>query len=211
LLNNLAKKNHDNQTETAILGAARKVFTQKGFAAARMEDIAQEAKINRALLHYYFRTKDRMFDIIFEQRIGEFFSGLAGIISSDIEFEEKVAAIISHDIDMISAQPDLPIFIMQELAQHPVRLVAYAEKAGAHPGSLIKIWGVQLRNEVDKKRIRPTDPSQLLINIMSLSIYPFIAKPMIKAMQGVDDSAFHAMMKKRKKEVADFVLRAIKP
>ncbi len=190
--------------------AARKVFTQKGFAGARMDDIAREAGMNRALLHYYFRSKEKMFDMIFEQRMGEFFSGLARIMTSNLELMQKIGAIVEHDISMISAQPDLPMFIMQELAQNPQRLLAHAASSGARPDMLLKAFTVQVKDAIDQNRIRPIDAGQLLINIMSLSIYPFIAKPMIKALKGLDDTAFDKMMKKRKEEVTEFVINAIK-
>jgi AcrR family transcriptional regulator len=205
----LVKKKTDITTEKAILAAARKVFTHKGFAAARMEDIAAEAGINRALLHYYFRSKEKMFDIIFEQRIAEFFTELGAILTSERNLQDKIRAIVDHDIQSISEQPDLPMFIMQELGLNPQRLIAYAEKAGSHPRYMIKILGAQVKQEVAAGRIRNIDPGQLLINIMSLSVYPFIAKPMIKAMQEMDNAGFETMMKKRKKEVADFILSAI--
>jgi len=206
----VAKKERDNQTENGILNAARMVFTQKGYAAARMEDIASEAGINRALLHYYFRSKDRMFDIIFEQKIGEFFSGLAAIMISDMELIKKIRAIVEHDIAMITTQPDLPMFIMQELSQNPQRLIAQAGRASGHPKMLLKTFNIQVKKEIKKKAIRPIDAGQLLINIMSLSIYPFIAKPMIKALKGLDDIMFDKMMRKRKGEVTDFIINAIK-
>ncbi len=205
----MANKKTDETTEMAILMAARKVFTHRGFAATRMEDIATEAGINRALLHYYFRSKEKMFDIIFEQRISEFFTGLISILSSDLALPDKIRAIVEHDIETISRQQDLPMFILQELSQNPQRLIDYAEKAGAHPAQMLKIIAAQVKKEVAAGRIRPIDPGQLLINIMSLSLYPFIAKPMVKAVQGLDDAGFDRMMKKRKKEVADFVLSAI--
>lgn len=206
----MVKVQPDNQSEKAILSAARNVFTRKGYAAARMDDIAKEAGINRALLHYYFRSKERMFDIIFKQRIKEFFSGLASIMFSDLTLIDKIKAIVEHDIDMISAQPDLPIFIMQELTQNPQRLIDYAHGAGADPGLMMKTLNAQIKEASGVKTIRNIDGGQLLINIMSLSIYPFIAKPMIKAMHGMDDVKFDKMMKKRKTEVADFIIDALK-
>ena len=207
----MANKKPDNQSEMAILTAARKVFTQKGYAAARMDDIAKEAGINRALLHYYFRSKERMFDIIFEQRMAEFFSGLAQIIFSDQSITDKIRSIVEHDIDMVIAQPDLPIFIMQELTQNPQRLLNSAQGAGAKPGIMLKALNTGIKEAVAAREIRPVEASQLLINTMSLAIYPFIAKPMIKAMQDLDDAGFERMMKKRKKEVADFIINALKP
>ncbi len=207
----MAKEKPDNQSEKAILAAARKVFTQKGYAAARMDDIAKEAGINRALLHYYFRSKDRMFDIIFEERVNEFFSGLARIVFSDLSVIDKIKAIVEHDLDMVTAQPDLPIFIMQELAQNPQRLIDSAHGAGAVPGLMMKKLNEQIKAAVQRGHIKNIDGGQLLINIMSLSIYPFIAKPMIKKMQDLDDAGFDKMMMKRKREVADFIIDALMP
>ena len=109
----MAKEKQDNGAEKAILEAARKVFTHRGFAGARMDEIAKEAGINRALLHYYFRSKEKLFDLVFAQRAREFFLGLAAIIGGPGSLENKIKAIVEHDIDMIRSQPDLPIFIMQ--------------------------------------------------------------------------------------------------
>ncbi len=206
----MAKTPRDNKTEKAILTAARKVFTRKGYSGARMEDIAKEAGINRALLHYYFRTKDRMFDLVFEQRIREFFVGLAQIISRPLPLFDKIRAIVEHDINMILAQPDLPIFIMQELTQNPERLIAVAENSGIGPATMMKTFRAQVKEAVDKKLIRPIEGGQLLINIMSLCVYPFVAKPMIKAVQDLDDDQFEKMIKKRKQEVPEFIIDAIK-
>ncbi len=206
----MAKTPRDNKTEKAILTAARKVFTRKGYSGARMEDIAKEAGINRALLHYYFRTKDRMFDLVFEQRIREFFVGLAQIISRPLPLFDKIRAIVEHDINMILAQPDLPIFIMQELTQNPERLIAVAKNSGIGPATMMKTYRAQVKEAVDKKLIRPIEGGQLLINIMSLCVYPFVAKPMIKAVQDLDDDQFEKMIKKRKQEVPEFIIDAIK-
>lgn len=210
MLNKLAKIKRDNGTEKAILDAAGKVFTLKGFAAARMDDIAKEAGINRALLHYYFRSKDKMFDLIFDQRVHEFFSGLGEIILSDRELEEKIKAIIEHEITILIAHPYLPIFVLQEVNQNPQRMLEHAQKAGAHPSLLLKKLSIQVKEEIKNGKIRAIDPSQLLMNIMSMAIYPFIARPILKTVLETDDAGFELVMKRRKKEVTDFILRALK-
>ena len=211
MLNKLDKDKRNNQTERAILLAAGKVFTRRGFAAARMDEIAKEAGINRALLHYYFRSKEKMFDIIFQEGMREFFDGLVKIIFSDIPLADKIRAIVEHDITMISKNPDLPLFVMQEIGQRPERLIAHAEKAGARPGRLLKVFSKQVNEEIEKGHIRNIDPKQLLINIMSLAIYPFIAKPMIMTMQELDQKGFDKIMNRRKTEVVEFILHALKP
>ncbi len=207
----MVREKPDNQTEKAILEAARKVFTHRGFAGARMDEIAKEAGINRALLHYYFRSKEKLFDLVFAQRAREFFLGLAGIISGPGILEEKIRAIVEHDIDMLGAQPDLPLFVMQELGQNPDRLVRMAAESGANPAMMMKAFRAVVKDAVDKKQIRPIDAGQLLINTMSLCVYPFIARPMIKAIQELDDKQFDKMMQKRKQETFEFVMNSIKP
>jgi AcrR family transcriptional regulator len=207
----MVKEKDDSQAEKAILEAARRVFTKKGLAAARMEDIAKEAGINRALLHYYFRSKEKLFDLVFQQRVREFFLGLVGIISKPQPLEEKIRSIVQHDIDMIRSQPDLPIFIMQELTHRPERLVQMAAASGANPALMMKSFRQAVKEAVDKKQIRAIDGGQLLINVMSLCVYPFIAKPVIKAVQELDDKQFEKMIVKRKEEIVAFVMNSLKP
>lgn len=207
----MTKEKRNNQTEKAILDAARRVFTQRGFDGARMDEIAKAAGINRALLHYYFRSKDKLFDLVFAQRAREFFLGLVGIISGPGNLEEKIRAIVAHDIDMIRSQPDLPIFIMQELTQHPGRLVRMAAESGANPSHMMKAFRLVVKEAIDKKQIRPIDAGQLLINVMSLCVYPFIAKPMVKAVLELDDKQFEKMILKRKQEIVEFVMSSLKP
>ena len=204
-------KTKDSTTENVILEAARKVFTQKGYSASRMDDIAAEAGLNRALLHYYFRNKDRMFEMIFEQRIREFFSGLITILTSDVSLNDKIKAIIEHDISMLNKHPDLPLFVLQEINQNPNRLKEFINKIGVAPKSLFEAFNVQVRKEVKKGSIRNIEGFQLLINIMSLCIYPFIARPMIQLLNQLSDVEFDKMMDKRKVEIEQFVLMGLKP
>ena len=112
---------------------------------------------------------------------------------------------------MISQNPDLPLFVMQEIGQRPERLVEHAERAGAKPGDLLKVFSKQVNEEIKQGRIRPIEPVQLLINIMSMAIYPFVAKPMIMIMKQIDQKGFDKIMNARKVEVSEFILQALKP
>jgi AcrR family transcriptional regulator len=207
----MAKEKHDNTTEKAILEAAMKVFIHKGYAAARMDDIAKEANINRALLHYYFRTKEKMFDLIFEEKVKEFFSGLAQILFSEAKLEEVIRGMVRHEITLINANPYLPIFILQELRQSPERLMNYAQKAGLSPHMVLKRFSVLVKEAIKEKKIRDIEPSQVLINVMSLCIYPAMAKPILKNVLELDDSGFRKMMIKRIDQVSEFVMLSLKP
>jgi len=201
----------EKTTEELILDAAMKVFTRKGFAAARMEEIAKEAGINRALLHYYHRDKQTMFNRIFESRFKEFFKGLFVIFESDnISLFEKIKRMVDHEISTLIKHPDLARFIITEIAQSPDLLLEYGKKLGVNPRMFIEAFEKQVAKEVDAGLIKPIEGKQLLMNIMSLCIYPFVARPIIQTMMTVDDANFYQMAEQRKKEVSEFIINAIK-
>ena len=201
----------EKPTEELILDAAMKVFTRKGFAAARMEEIAKEAGINRALLHYYHRDKQTMFNRIFESRFKEFFKGLFVIFESDnISLFEKIKRMVDHEISTLIKHPDLARFIITEIAQSPDLLLEYGKKLGVNPRMFIEAFEKQVVKEVNEGVIKPIDGKQLLINIMSLCIYPFVARPIIQTMMSVDETKFSHMAEQRKKEVSEFIINAIK-
>ncbi len=201
----------EKPTEELILDAAMKVFTRKGFAAARMEEIAKEAGINRALLHYYHRDKQTMFNRIFESRFKEFFKGLFVIFESDnISLFEKIKRMVDHEISTLMKHPDLARFIITEIAQSPDLLIEYGKKLGINPRVFIEAFEKQIAKEVDAGLIRPIEGKQLLINIMSLCIYPFVAKPVIQTMMSLNENNFYDMAEQRKIEVREFIINAIK-
>lgn len=204
-------KSGTKSSEELIINAAMKVFTRRGFAAARMEEIAKEAGINRALLHYYFRDKETMFNIIFETRFKEFFSGIGTTLNSDKPLFEKIREMVSHEIEVLTNHPDLPRFIIMEVASQPERLLQYGQKMGINPRQILEIFNHQVEEEVKKGKIRPIEGRQLLMNIMSLCIYPFVAKPIIKTMMQMDEKSFSTMMEKRKIDAYEFIIKAITP
>lgn len=204
-------EDNEKDTENIILEAATKVFMRKGFSGARTEDIASEAGINRALLHYYFRDKKTMFNIIFESMFREFFSGLIKIFNSDLELFDKLKAMIDHEIDTLVRHPDLPRFVIMEIAQQPDRLFQQGQKLGINPRQFLKNFEDQIEKEVRLGKIRSISGRHLLMNVMSLCIYPFVAKPIVKALMQLDEKAFTEMMEARKKENYEFIVNALTP
>lgn len=207
----MAKEKDQINTEKRILEAARRVFTTKGYAAARMDDIAKEAGINRALLHYYYRNKDRMFEIIFEEGFKNAFIGLNNVLLSKQELKPKINAIVEIYFDTISKHPDLPLFVISELATNPDRLAQILARTEIATLEVMAAFKNQVRKEVRKGTIKNIDGTQLLINVLALVIYPFIARPILKMVMQMDDASFDKMMAKRKKEITDFILDALKP
>ncbi|MEZ5013201.1 MAG: helix-turn-helix domain-containing protein [Chitinophagales bacterium] len=195
-------------TELRILDAARRVFTRKGFAAARMEDIAREAGMNRALLHYYFRSKQKMYDMIFEENLTRFYANFMLILGEDVDLEEKIHRIVSTEIDMLMQNPDLPLFIVNEVAQNPELM---KEKIRNLPlRQFIREFSQQIEKEAKKGKIKKVEPLHIIMHIMSLCIFPFVGRPMMQAVTGIDQKTFEMMMQQRKKVITEMILSTIK-
>lgn len=197
-------------TEELILDAAIKVFTRRGFSATRTEEIAKEAGISRTLLHYYYRDKQTIFNLIFETRFKEFFGGIMSIFQSDEPLLTKIQLLVNHEIDILSRHPDLPRFVIMEIAQQPERLIQYGQKMNVNPRAFIEKFDTQVKEEIARGSIAPIDARQLLMNIMSLCVYPFVSKPIIKTMMQLDENSFQNLMDRRKQDVYEFILKGLK-
>lgn len=198
------EKEFEASTEQRIIQAARKVFTQRGFDGARMQEIADEAGINKALLHYYFRSKEKLFDVIFTTLLGKFHEAFQAIFSADCSFTEKIRLMVETDIDILMAHPDVPLFVLREIAREPNTMAERIRSAGL--ADIMVVFTRQVKSAIRKKEIRKVDPVELLINILALNRFPFIGKPMIQAMAGVSEKSFQAMMKRRKEHVAELII-----
>jgi TetR/AcrR family transcriptional regulator len=206
----------DGDTERRILDAAHRVFLRGGTAGARTQEIAAEAGVNSALLHYYFRSKERLAAAVFRRAAGELFPAVAGILLSDRSLEDKVREVISVELDRLSRTPYLPAYVISELAYHPERIhQLLAAVTGERPGALgqtvlQKIQG-QIRAEVRAGRMRSIRAEQFLVNLLSLCIFPFAAQPMLAALLGLDGEPFTRFIKDRKRELPEFFMTALRP
>ena len=193
-------------TENIILEAAKKVFFDKGFDGARMQQIADEAGINKALLHYYFRSKDKLFDAIFENAFLQFLPNISQIMVSEIPFQEKIRAIVGHYIDMLLKNPYLPVFIIREMQRTPEKIISMLKKSGINP----EIISTNLQKEIIESKISPISPPHLIVNIIGLCIFPFIGRPIIEGfIFNNDKEAYDNFLVERKIQVADFIINSI--
>jgi AcrR family transcriptional regulator len=181
----------DLSTEEKIKEAARQVFTRKGYAATRTRDIAEEAGINLALLNYYFRSKQKLFDQIMLEKVHQLFGQLAPVLFDPLtSLEAKTRQVVSLYIDMICLHPDLPLFVLSEIRHHPEQF-AETFQIGKLVSQSPFIRQLQER--------RPDiDPLHFLMNIMSLTLFPFIASPVFRAIALADEQRFMALMQERK-------------
>lgn len=193
-------------TESQILEAAKEVFQKKGMDGARMQEIADHAGINKAMLHYYFRSKQLLFEAVFNNVFSLLAPQMLKILTDDLSIKEKVKNFTQNYINLISEHPYLPFFIIQEMNRNPY-FFERIQRNYDFP-SLDK-FNNQVAIEVDKGILRPVDGKQLFINIISLNVFPFVASPLIKGFLKIDDTGFKTLMEERKITVSNFIINAI--
>ena len=199
-------KEQDINTEATILAAAKKMFVKHGLEGAKMQQIANEAGMNKALLHYYFRSKDKLFEAVLESVFSEIAPVIQRFYEGKIPFLEKISLFVETYIDLIKKNPFLPQFVFNELNRSPQRLIKIMRSMGVNPQVIIS----QLKAEVESGKIKPFDPMQLLVNILSLTIFPFIAKPILKGViLGDDEDQFNHFIEERKSHIMEFISNAI--
>lgn len=198
-------------TEKAIIEAATRLFLEKGFASTSTTEIAKEAGCNQAMVHYYFRTKDRLFEAVFADKFQGFVSSIMDISQGDLPFEEKLTLKIGAHFDMLMENPKLPLLFAYELNTNPKRLEAIKEKLGDLPAMVFANFQAELDREIEEGKIRKMKVIDLLFNIISLNIALFIIGPVLKEFSGISDEYYEGFIKHRKKENVNTVLRSLRP
>ncbi|HTE23977.1 TetR/AcrR family transcriptional regulator [Flavitalea sp.] len=198
----------DKSTEEKILAAAKNVFIRQGMMGARMQDIADEAGINKALLHYYFRNKEQLFDVIFMQAAGQLFPRIRMIFESDVPLFEMIERFCEDYIEIISANTYLPLFVFNEINRDPAGFMKKINGAMGFPKP--ELFLQKIEKEIKKGTIKKISPLQLLLNLLSMCIFPFVAKPLLLVNLQLDEMQFRAIMDQRKKDVARFIIDSIK-
>jgi len=210
-----ATAERDGDTERRILQAARKVFVRRGTAGARMQEIAAEAGVNQALLHYYFRSKDRLADAVFLEAAGRLLPAVAQVLGSDASLEDKVEQFVHLYIDTVRHSPFLPGYVLSEMHHHPERLAAVKDAVrvptAALAQTLLQRLGAQLQERAAAGTMRPIAPEQFVVNLLGLVVMPFVARPLLNAAFGLDAEAFERFLDERRAELPGFILNALRP
>jgi TetR/AcrR family transcriptional regulator len=206
-LNYMVKLKKDISTEDRILSAAKKVFVKEGMAGARMQHIADEAGINKAMLHYYFRSKDKLFEKIFTELSQHFFPKLIRIFQADTSLFKKIEMFAAEYIEQMQKTPYLPIFVLNEVNRQPEILI---RKMLGNQKLPVKKFIEDVEKEIKKGVIKPIHPFHLLLNIISLCVFPFVARPMFQIVTGADKTVVDKILEQRKREVPKFIIEAIK-
>ena len=209
-------KKRDGETERRILDAARTVFIRRGSGGARMQEIAEEAGVNQALLHYYFGTKDGLALAVFRESAAKLFPGILRILSSDLSIEARVEQVVHHYIDTLRAHPFLPGFVLGEMNFNPERMVALASEMASlgvpdAPRRALAALGRDLALRAKRGDFRPINADQFMVNLASLCVFPFAARPMLSHLLGIDQAGWERFLDVRRAELPQQILNTLRP
>ncbi len=193
--------------EEEILNAAKDIFQQKGMAGARMQEIADKAKINKALLHYYYRSKQLLFEAVFKNAFNLLAPQIGKVLNDDTDLFEKIRNFTNNYVSFVIKHPYLPNFVIQELNRNP----EFIEKLKASENfPSTEKFKLQVITAINEGKIRTIESEQLLINIIAMNIFPFIGEPLLMALTNVDKKKYDELLQNRKTEAAEFIINAIK-
>jgi AcrR family transcriptional regulator len=187
----------DIKTKEKIKNAALKLFQQKGFAGTKTRDIAKEAGINIALLNYYFRSKEKLFEIVMEESLRKIFFGMRDVFKKPT-FEEKLEGIVNNYFDALLTNPDLPLFVFSEIQ---AGATGFFKKAGISSDFVTKSPFLKQLSE----EFKIGNPLQIILNILALVLFPFIAKPLWMLITEINENEFVAFIEERRKLVPAWI------
>ena len=198
-------------TEQKILNAAKEVFQKKGMTGARMQEIADKAGINKALLHYYYRTKEKLFEKVFEIAFSLFIPRVKEMMASDKPILEKINFFVDNYMDLLYKHPYIPGFVINELNRNPNILIDIIEKNTLiKQEHLLEDLEKQLENDIKENKIRTIDARSLLINMLALCVFPVVARPVLTGVLFENDSkAYEKFLSQRKDLVKEFIKNAL--
>ena len=200
--------NDYTEVQGKIAESARKLFVKKGLKRTTVRDIAAESGVNVAMVNYYFRSKEKLFDTIFEEAFTILFEKIFHLVDSDLPFFELIREWIYSYYDMLFEYPDLPIFVLTELAVNPQKLSKkFKEK---NPNKLYMKLFRRIKEEETKGTIRPVPIPDFLLNVISLSVFPFAVSPIANEFLNMSEDNYMKLMDKHRDYVVDFVISAIK-
>ena len=194
-------------TEEKIFNAARIVFQKKGFSGARMQEIADQAGINKAMLHYCFKNKQLLFEAVFKNAFSQLAPQINEIFNSEATVFEKIKKFTQNYISFVIKNPFLPAFVIQEMNNNPEFVANFLKNKNAPDASNFIL---QIENEMTAGIIKRGNPKQLLLDILSMTIFPFAAQMLVKGIIKLSDNEFNAMMEERKITVSEQIINAIK-
>lgn len=187
-----------SETENLIKETAKRVFFQLGHVNASTKEIAKEAGVNRALIHYYFRSRDFLFNLVLEEAMRGMTSRIGEILGSDRDLRSKIREFLDSFMEHLIRYPYLETFVVTEMAKNPEKMQELHPKNAEHIKSLLD---TQLKSEIAAGTMRDITVNHFLANIMSMCNYPLIGKPVLQTIFGYDEGQYTEFLRERKKAV----------
>jgi TetR/AcrR family transcriptional regulator len=198
----------DHDTKERILAAAEKVFHANGFKGTRTVQIAEVSGISRTMLHYYFRTKEDLFQAVINKTMANVFSMTTKLVTEKKDFETVIHNVIETLADVLESNPGLPSFIVNIMNESPEIAMFMAQGQNDElPSLLDKLMTTPKRKKLIRKEVRGED---LIMNIYALLSAPYLAKPYVQAKEKRDDASMNKFIKERRRSVKEFVLGGIR-
>lgn len=186
----------DPTTEEKIKNAARTVFLRKGFAATRTRDIAEEAGMNLALLNYYFRSKEKLFELIMMESFGRLVETLMIEMNDEqTSFKTKIERIVVNYIVLLKEEPEIPGFVLSELRNNPAEFVS---RMALKEKLMNSYFMKQFREQIETGKMTPVHPLHFIMNLIGMTLFPFIGRPILSNLGGLDKEGFNALIEERK-------------
>jgi len=198
----------DKQTEEKIFEAATEVFIEKGLDGSRLQDIADRAGINKSMLHYYYRSKDRLFNAVFEMIAQRMLKKFAPVMEENMSLEDKIRFFFREHISFLQKNPRLPAFLLNEINRNPARIRKFLASV-----DIEQFWSMlfsQHKDELDKYNITRESIPQVMTILVSISVFPFAARRLLEGIFGQIGVRFDDYLEERKTFAADFVISALK-
>ena len=195
-------------SEAAVLAAAEEVFLKRGYDGARMQEIADVAGINKAMLHYYFRSKERLFHEVFRSILDRTLPSMVEALGSELPLGLKIRRFVDAYLDELDGTPGLPSFILAELSRDPSTFDGIIRERAS---TLLPVLRRQIDEAVSAGRIKPISAEELVAALLSLCIFPYVARPLLGPLCGMDDETYRSFLASRKAFVINFVFSALRP
>ena len=186
------------QTEHLIKEKAKVLFFQKGFLNATTQEIADEAGVNRALIHYYFRSREHMLELLLAETIQEKRDRVRKILRASAPFHVKIANYINALVDYGLKYPYLENFVIHETARHPDKAKALCARDRVKSIDLLRD---ELEREIAEGRLAPISAEHFMVNLSALTNYPLLAKGILQTIHGMSDTAYRKFLVERKRVI----------
>lgn len=203
---------NEQTTEQIILEVSERLFLEKGFALTSTTEIAKEVGCNQALIHYYFRTKENLFNVIFEKKFKIFFQGIFEKRNmGNIQFTDKLKFVIESHFDLLRNNPRIPTLILNELSRQPEQIKILREKLHEIPEQLFAELNTELQTEIANGRIREISLIDLITSIVSLNVALFVMMPVVERILPLSETQKEQMIAHRRIENVEFILNGLRP